>query len=260
MNQTNEPYESPFNAARLMASYEPYFQKPRWKSLGETSVTVGGGYSQEQFYHLAHEVIDSFQRTAFPYLMKMEWLDQSIFIKEKRVTDFYPKAPPPFMGLMKWMYDTRIGFNRITWRNDFFKAIRGYAPDLFPGFLEMDGFKEEFKYPFTHITLESLFLVAKLPERMRLIEEGEKRGLSLVEFTDYVAAYITEQYILSGKNYKIYMRSSNFNWSPPYVNEKLTFVQQMERRQSREALKRATMKLKPPKIPGKRGPKPKIKE
>lgn len=247
MIETNEPYESPFNAARLLASYESYFTKKRWSTYTDADISVHPAYEGQEFFHLANELNKSFQRTAFSFLMKQEWIDRNIRIKDRRIID---SAYSVFIGQLKWTYDTKIGFSRIAWKNSFCQSIRSYCEELFPGFNDLDGFKYDFQYPFEFITLEGLFMVAYMPERMRLVMEGERRKMSMIEFADYVAAYVTETFLTTGKDYKIYYRSSFYNWSPPYVNERLTFSQKLQNKIAKDSIRAAKREIK---IPKKRG-------
>jgi hypothetical protein len=71
-----------------------------------------------------------------------------------------------------------------------FVAITKYFDDFFPNFSNHDPFKEPeyFKYPYKNVTLDFLFFVQNYHDKIKLLEEAEKRIMKVGEFIDWATS------------------------------------------------------------------------
>ena len=229
----NDPFYNPYSRTRLASIYQEYFKTQKWSGFKAERLSVTGRDSQESFINDYHQLLRNFQRLIFSYLMRIEWVDRNIWYNGKNKFSYEPgKTGLFFNSALKFFYEHFVGFTRRFWSDGIFRAIRSYADDFFPDFDSRDGFTSSFDYPYQYISLEALYFVHKMPERLRLLQEGEDGRMGLLQFYDYVAQYMTEKFIQDKKDYKIYWKSSEK--SLPYVNENLNFVQRMQRKLERK--------------------------
>ena len=226
----NLPKPQPYAA---YSGTEEYFNKMKWDGFKVTDLSVTGPYDQDKFSTLYRDVLRNFQDALFTNLMRIEWADRKVLYRGRSVVS-YPKrqAGPMSHAHWKFFYEQYLGFSRKTWSGDFFFEIRSYAEDLFPGFEDLDGFKEPFKFPYQYMTLECMCFVSKLKFRMELLAEGERMHLSIPKFYDYVAAYLTDLNFRTGREWLVYYRSWNID-RIPYVNEKVGFVERQKRKDAK---------------------------
>lgn len=224
----NDSY-NPFSRGRLGSVYEEYFRTKKWPGFKPELLSVTGRDNTEVFVKEYHDLLRNFQQQIFTNLMRIEWIDRHIWYNGKSKESYRSGRSGKFFGSsLKFFHEHYVGFTRRFWSDASFAALRTYANDLYIDFDERDGFTDNFEYPFQYLPLEALYFVAKMPERMKLLEEGEKQKLGLLGFYDYVAQYITNVFLETGKDYKVYwLRHER---SLPYINEKLTFVQRMKRK------------------------------
>ena len=212
---------------------EEYFNKIKWKHFKPSDLEVKEPYSQDEFNVHYREILRRFQDNLFTNLMRIEWADRKILYKGLNIMA-YPnrQAGSAFSYGLKFFYEQNLGFSRKAWSDGFFFEVRSYAEDLFPGFEDLDGFKESFVFPYQYMTLECLCFVSKLEFRMELLTEGERMHLSIPKFYDYVAAYLTDINYRTGKEWLVYHRVWN-NDRIPYVNEKVSFADRLKRKEAK---------------------------
>ena len=212
---------------------EEYFNKMKWGGFKVSELEVKGPYNLDEFCLQYKAVLQRFQDEIFTALMRVEWADRKILFKGKHVRSDPDRSPGrDFNTAVKFFYEQFLGFSRKTWSDGFFFEVRSFAEDLFPGFEELDGFKEPFKFPYQYMTLECLCFVSKLEFRMDLLAEGERMHLTIPKFYDYVAAYLTDINYRTGREWLVYYRVWN-NDRIPYVNEKVGFAERLKRKDAK---------------------------
>lgn len=209
---------------------EEYFNKVKWSGFKISELSVNVPQGMEIFINQYHNLLLKFQNEIFVSLMRIEWSDRKIHYAGKNIHS-YPGNPGQFFNTsLKFFYEHYLGFTRLFWSDGMYPLLRSYADDLFPGFGERDGFVDPFTYPYQYLPLEALCLVARLEYRLELLAEGERMHLTLPKFCDYVAAYCTDIKVKTGRDLQIY----NLVWNRktvPYVNEKLSFIERMKRKE-----------------------------
>ena len=72
------------------------------------------------------------------------------------------------------------------------KALASYADTFYPGFYtDPAPWKNNYKFPFEHITLDYLLAVWEMPDRIDFLEYAEEHELSLEDFYDYMVNWIS---------------------------------------------------------------------
>lgn len=214
----------------LLSKYQQLFTaKPRCRGykkerLGFKDTQI----SLEQAANEYHEMMWSIQRRLFSVLMKAEWLDRHILYNNEAVPLKNHRRGMVFNTALKKFWTDYIGFSRSFLIIDYFRDIRSYADDFFPNFDEINPLEYDFPYPFEYMTLECLLLVYKLPDRMILLREGEDKKLSMLEFQDYLLAWMSEMYFKNQKQFK--MSNYRHSWGPEFVREVLTMEDRLKRR------------------------------
>lgn len=158
----------------------------RWgkygKHLGSTDGSLDELISKFRgFYREKHLSI-------FDSVVKELWLEQQISFdglrRIKRVGNG-PIIDVTFGQFMKIAVGTS---HRVITANFCFTPIATYLIDFFPEFLFYDPFKnpEKYLYPFKHVTLDFLVFVYQMDNRLELLEEADRRGMSYAEFINWV--------------------------------------------------------------------------
>ena len=137
----------------------------------------------------------------FNIVVKYIWLDQTLTydgIRKKRGGNgmFPDKA-------FSFFYTSMVGINpRILTGTGLFYSIVSYLKDFFPNFSDHDPFLEPeyFKYPYSHVTLDFLYVVYKHDNRIKMLEHAEENKMSIREFIDWVINYVNAENDESGKD------------------------------------------------------------
>lgn len=205
---------------------ESYFDRMKWVGFKISDLR----YPSEEFVNQYREMLWQFQRDMFCSIMQVEWADRQISYRGQNITALPGRRPNQgWSSGLKFFYQNYLGLSRKIWSDGFFKDIRSYADELFPNFESYDGFNRPFTYPFQYMPLEALCYVVRLKYRMELLNEGERMHLSLGKFYDYVAAYLTDIRVETGRTFQVYMRVWNDDCIP-YVNEKISFIESQQRK------------------------------
>ena len=159
----------------------------------------------------------SFELDTFDHLVKIAWLMRRFcYNGERRIKHrsngqildtAYGLFIRNFVGYdTKFVYSNRSGIAKIL----------TYMDDLFPNFDEGNPLEEAYKYPYKTVTLSHMVLVYQMEERMELLDYVERKGLTYVEFLDYIINYINCHNDEVGENEYEFIFSSHFM---PYVKK-----------------------------------------
>ena len=105
----------------------------------------------------------------------------------------------------------------LTNSNSYYNKLRTYFGELFPNFYKDNPFKnpEKYKFPFKNLTIDHLFLVYQMPERMDILNYVDEKNLRFGEFLDFVINYIGKCNDVAGK--EVFQFYSGWKRCPPYV-------------------------------------------
>lgn len=103
--------------------------------------------------------------------------------------------------------------HRVLTASFCFNPIATYLIDFFPDFLLNDPFKnpEKYQYPYKYVSLDFLIFVYQMDNRLEMLGEAERRGMSYAEFINWVTNWILCYNDENGKD--LYsLNGGHFNW------------------------------------------------
>lgn len=129
--------------------------------------------------------------SVFDILVKHVWLNQHLTydgVRKKRGSNgFYPDKAFSFFA------NALVGINpRLLTGSSLFRSVVPYLKDFFPNFSDHDPFLEPeyFKYPYSHVTLDFLYVVYKHDDRIAMLDYAEEKKMNIREFVDWVLNYV----------------------------------------------------------------------
>ena len=98
----------------------------------------------------------------------------------------------------------------------YYNQMKSYFKEIFPNFYSDNPFSnpEKYKYPYKNITIDYLYLVYQLPERLELLDYAEKRNIPFGTFLDYIINYIGKCNDLEEEETYIFIKPDHY---PFYV-------------------------------------------
>jgi len=168
-------------------TYENFFQTERYRKRFKLERVSVDGIDMDRYINLFSSEFKKYQKDVFQHLVKISWLMRKYrYNGRRRQKTFWDNE---MFG--HFMRDI-VGFDAQVLKKayPFGSAIISYFDDLFPDFEVNNPFETEYKYPYRYMTLDCLSLVKNLPERLELLEIGEKKRMKYVVFVDYVVNYI----------------------------------------------------------------------
>ena len=143
--------------------------------------------SKEQLAKRFKDLYSEMHDFIFNFAVRQIWLEQHFVFCGKRRTKrhgngmFADKAFSYFLRAV-------VGSSQKPMTMTFcFTAISTYMKDFFPDFLNHDPDKEPeyFKFPYKNITLDHLFFVYMMENRLELLDEAERRSMRFMEFANW---------------------------------------------------------------------------
>lgn len=161
------------------------------------------------------DTIKDFGKNYFDNLVKFMWLSRKFTYngkhRKKPRQNGYHLDRAWGMFLRHWIgFDNRIWFTRAS----IICKIASYMDDFFPNFEEGNPFTEKYEYPFKYITLDYLYVVKDLPERMELLRAADAKQMPYTEYLDWLSNYVGCYNAEAGK--EIY-RIMFINPSAPHI-------------------------------------------
>lgn len=178
MKEYPKLYENVFNTPRIL-------NKCKISKVSVPDLDIG----EPEYRKLLREVIKNNQTEIFDTLVKFIWLVKKFCYNGRPRIKLMRngKGVDATYGIYMRHF---VGFdNRIITRNLINPYVISYLDDFFPDLYFENPFKNKLKYPYSYMNFECLFLVYQMPERMELLDYGEKRKLKYTEFVDYVINY-----------------------------------------------------------------------
>jgi hypothetical protein len=173
--------------------YEDIFtsEKTLKKCKIENVSTGDESISTDKYIRMFREEISSYQKIAYSFLVKAYWLMRRFHYcgKIRRVNVLNGNTIDGAFGVFMRYY---VGHDsKLITRNDVFSRISSYFDEFYPDFDINNPFETEYSFPYQNLTMEHLFLVHAMPERLDLLARAEKKKMSYSEFMDYVLNYIS---------------------------------------------------------------------
>ncbi len=146
--------------------------------------------SVDEYVDLFKEITRDFDAKLFDFLVKYKWLVNRFSYKGVH------RAKPSTNGIQLDMAMGVFNRNHVGFDSRFYLngvapwgKIITYFPDIFPFFNEDNPFEVPYAFPYKNNTLSHMLYVYQMDERLELLAESERRGMSYSEFLDYVLNY-----------------------------------------------------------------------
>ncbi len=151
-------------------------------------VTNGNGISNSEYNNLFESELRRIMENIFDMIVRFSWLHFGFEYKgyKRRKT-----GPNYFVinGAFGVYMRHFIGIDyRVFSRNPYYSKIVSYFKDFFKDFDKHNPFEEPeyYKYPYKHVTIDFLTIVAQMPDRLDLLQMAEDKKLKWDVFMDYV--------------------------------------------------------------------------
>lgn len=163
---------------------------------------VNGSY--EQYARYVRETYDLLDRAVYSSVMRAIWLERR----------FGHNDNPPGCGMpMEWRKahgDFLLGVVGVVKGFAFpksktlFDALRKFAEDFHPGFYELlDPRKAPFEFPFPHLSLAHVAIVADMDEGFEMLYYAEHKEMGITAFLDFLANWTACHNQKYGEKYRI---------------------------------------------------------
>jgi len=170
-----------------------------------------------KYIELQRKTYNDFQTAIFDFIVKESWLRRRFsYYGHYKIIPDGKNFTGTFQVDRAYTFFLRnyVGTDHRLYSNDWrlLPRLSRYLDIFFPHFELGDPFKnpDDFKYPYTYMNLECLYLVYQMPEKMELIEHGENSKMSFSIFVDYVINYISCYNEEHGNTYKFRMMHDRF--------------------------------------------------
>ncbi|MFA7301812.1 MAG: hypothetical protein WC069_05900 [Candidatus Shapirobacteria bacterium] len=179
--------------------YEDVFSRDHLGSnhkLNLDKISVGPDLELTEYTSLFKNFLNKFYEDIFDGYVRVSWLRRKFsYCNIRTVFPMYKNTPIVNLAFVKFVRRIIGKDLQIVTRTKTFSKIETYFSSLFPGFLEGNPFTnpEYYKFPYKHITLDFLFLVHQLDDRMELLDVAEKEKMSFAVFMDYIINYVSTE-------------------------------------------------------------------
>jgi hypothetical protein len=194
-------YENVYNSRMVLS----------WCRLERMSNDIG--VDEKEYRKMMYNMFEKEQLSRFDFLVKYYWLSQKFV--------YFGRLRSKFSGnsyILDRAFGTymkcHVGFNNrlISGINT---KLFSYIDDFFPNLMAENPFKKKMKYPYKYMKFECLILVADIPERLDLLNYGEKKRMGFSQFADFIYNYVCT--INEKMDETIFDLNFSFPTSNPYV-------------------------------------------
>jgi len=142
----------------------------------------------------------------FDSIVKEIWLEQQIIYRKRRRAYRIGNGIEHDLAFGQFMKMAVGTSQRVLTANFVFSPIATYLIDFFPEFLFYDPFKDpqKYTYPYKNITLDFLVFVHQLDNRLELLDEADRRGMSYAEFMNWATNWVYCYNEEFGDKYQLY--------------------------------------------------------
>ncbi len=174
--------------------------------------------STDEYTMMMKDHMESFHKIIWDNLVKSYWLMRKFHYGGKRRRVGSTGEGITLDGSYAVFTRFFVGYDYgVMTSVPFFGKIASYFDDYFPDFDQSNPFEEKYEYPFNYVTLDFLYLVNRMPERLELLEKAEEKKLTFSPFIDYVLNYISVYNERYGPTYE-YMYNRGIR--RPYIKYK----------------------------------------
>lgn len=175
----------------------------------------------ETYVPLFHSFLKDFYNNLFMNCVRLSWLRRKFtYYGKKTKLPMNRNSMPLNFSFTKFLRRYIGNDIQIITRGTFFSRIESYFEELFPGFEEGDPFENPdfYKFPFKNISMEFLFVVFQVDDRLEILKIADKEKMSFAKFLDYAINHVYSvndelgraKYIIrhdKEKNFPFYIRN-----------------------------------------------------
>ncbi len=205
-------------------TYEDVFSKDYKGSnhkLDLEKVSVGRDLELTEYIGLFKNFLNKFYEDLFDGYVRISWLRRKFsYCRLETKLPMYKNPLVLNLAFVKFLRRSIGKDLQVITRGKTFSRIETYFSDFFPGFLEGNPFEnpEFYKFPYKFITLDYLFLVNQMDDRLELLDIAEQEQMPFAVFMDYVINHAsTENELLDKPRYSI--RHNYDKNSPFYIRD-----------------------------------------
>ena len=219
-------------------TYEDVFSKDHKGSkhpLDVDKITLGGDMELTEYISLFKNFLNKIYEDLFDGYVRISWLRRKFsYCNLRTVLPMYKNALILNLAFVKFLRRVVGKDIQILTRGGVLSKIESYFVDFFPGFLDGNPFEnpEYYKFPYKHVTLDFLFLVNQMDERLELLKIAEKEKMTFAVFTDYVINYVSTENELSPK--PIFGLTHNMDKNVPFYIKNLKRVLKVKKNEKRK--------------------------
>lgn len=151
-------------------------------------VSSSHGLDYIEYAKVFRETFLKYEYDLFDNLVKIDWLFRKFCYKG--INRIRKKKSGYNRELGIYMRNFVGIENRMLITDARSRLIRSYFDELFPDFEKNNPFETKYEYPFKYMTLECLFAVGAMKERMEIIRYCEEQKMTYMVFLDWVINYI----------------------------------------------------------------------
>jgi len=207
MKNYKKKYEDVYTSQRLL------------KKCNLEKVETDNGIGLAEYSGMFISVLGDYQKFLFDYWVKIYWLMRRFVYNGTKRTKIFGVNNHTIDGAFGTFMRGFVGYdNRFLTNRSLFTKIASYFDSFFPDFDVNNPFESKYDYPYKYMTLECLFLVYQMPERLELLKVGEERKMRYLQFCDYIINYIgcyndehgEEYQLINSKMSLFYVRSNKY--------------------------------------------------
>lgn len=132
------------------------------------------------------------QEHLFEFLVKYYWLSKKFCYKRQCKRKFKGSGKAVDRAFGVYLRNFVGCDNRIFSQNLLYtRAITSYFKDFFPNLDKENPFEKIYRCPYRYMNFDCLTLVYRMPERLNLLDIGEKKKMKYTKFIDYVYNYVS---------------------------------------------------------------------
>lgn len=150
----------------------------------------------------------------FNQIVRQVWLEQQVTISGRRRTRRQGNGIFDDISFGKFMkFSVGISQRGLT-ATSLFSPIATYLKDFFPDFLNNNPFTEpeKYQYPYKNLTLDSLFFVFEMEDRLEILEEADKKEMLSAEFINWITNHAL-CYNLENNVEKYQIGTNSWKWN-----------------------------------------------
>jgi hypothetical protein len=195
--------------------FEPVFLKDSARhKFNIENITTDVGMSATEYAMTMKKVISDSQKEMFQHWVKLLWLGRRFQYKGTRRKKLGGNGFA--VDLQYGAFVKRsVGYDPAFYFNEQGRMISTYFDTFYPDFDINNPIEQEYEYPYKYMTLECLAMVYSMPQRMELLEIGEREKMTVPVFYDFIVNWTCSYNEKYGDTYSI----SFFKGRPRYVTK-----------------------------------------